>query len=306
MRSQQNKTPRRLLVSFSGGETSGCMTKYILDEWVNRYDEIIVIFANTSQENEETLEFVDMCDLFFGFKTVWVEAVIHPDKGVGTRHKVVDFITAKRSGEIFEEVIKKYGIPNSSFPHCTRELKLHPITSYVRSLGWKKGSYDTAIGIRIDEIDRMDAKKDKLRFIYPLVSEKPMSKPDINYWWSNQIFRLNLKGYQGNCKWCWKKTDRKHFTLISENLSIYDFPQKMEEKYGWVGPEEKSEPRVFFRKKRNTVDMALSSLQDFEPYPDDAKAIPFNADLDTPAGCSGSCDVFTDPESIKFLENENE
>jgi hypothetical protein len=34
-----------------------------------------VVFANTGQEREETLEFVKQCDDHFGFGTVWIEGV---------------------------------------------------------------------------------------------------------------------------------------------------------------------------------------------------------------------------------------
>lgn len=57
------------------------MTRWVLNNWVDRYDEILVVFANTGQENEKTLEFVDKCDLFFGFNTVWLEAEIDPRVG---------------------------------------------------------------------------------------------------------------------------------------------------------------------------------------------------------------------------------
>lgn len=53
---------RRLLISFSGGETSALMAKLILDRMAGEYDEIRTVFANTGQENEETLRFVDRCD----------------------------------------------------------------------------------------------------------------------------------------------------------------------------------------------------------------------------------------------------
>src|ERR1700693_4621625 len=61
---------RRCLVSFSGGETSAYMTHWLLKQ--KPYDEYLVVFANTGQENEATLEFVRQCDEHFGFHTVWI------------------------------------------------------------------------------------------------------------------------------------------------------------------------------------------------------------------------------------------
>lgn len=113
-----------LLVSFSGGKTSAYMARRLQLELAGHFI-LIFVFANTGQEREETLVFVDQCDREYGFGVVWVEAVIDPQPGNGTRHKVVNFHTAARDGEPFEEMIKKYGIPNKSYPHCTRELKEH-------------------------------------------------------------------------------------------------------------------------------------------------------------------------------------
>ncbi len=46
--------------------------------------EILVVFANTSKEEPETLDFVRDCDLNFGFNTIWIEAVVQEESGTGT------------------------------------------------------------------------------------------------------------------------------------------------------------------------------------------------------------------------------
>ena len=117
---------KKLLISFSGGRTSAYMTWFMLNQWKDRdlYDKIVV-FANTGKEREETLNFVHKCDVEFGFNTVWVEAFVHYKKGKGTTHVVVNFETADRIGDVFEDVIFKYGMPNQNAPHCSRELKKH-------------------------------------------------------------------------------------------------------------------------------------------------------------------------------------
>lgn len=220
---------KNLLVSFSGGETSGYMAQWLLNNKSDEYN-MVFVFANTGEENEETLNFVNKCDKLFNLNCVWVEALVDKEKGNGTRHKIVDYETASRNGEPFEAVIQKYGIPNQMFPHCNRELKLNPIHSYIKnSLGWK--DYDTAIGIRYDEIDRVSAHRKKNKIIYPLIQDVRMSKEKINFWWSQQLFRLNLKGYQGNCKTCWKKSFRNLYTIAKETPSYFNFFKVMEDKY---------------------------------------------------------------------------
>ncbi|MGF2255070.1 hypothetical protein ACE5I6_16715, partial [Yersinia ruckeri] len=59
---------QKLLVLNSGGETSAFMTRQLLTKCADEY-EMIVCFANTSQENNETLDFVRDCDVNFGFNT---------------------------------------------------------------------------------------------------------------------------------------------------------------------------------------------------------------------------------------------
>lgn len=305
---------RRLLISFSGGETSAYMTQWILANMRDEYDEIAIVFANTGEENEQTLDFVNRCDKHFGWGVVWIEAVQHHGERKAPTHRVVDFATAARNGEPFEDHIRKYGIPNQKFKDCTRGLKRIPIESYARSLGWAPSTYDLAIGIRADEADRMSSDS-RRRIVYPLVTRHPMTKPKINFWWAQQPFRLELKGYQGNCKWCWKKTLRKHLTLIAERPEIYAFPRRMERLYGQVGAEFLKDPttrerplpddyaRTFFR-----GNMSVGSLfaeyerrkGNFAPVEDDA--VVFDEDLDVGGGCEESCEVFADEDERWTLE----
>lgn len=253
---------KNLFISFSGGETSARMTEMLLREYADRYDKIVVGFANTGEESEKTLKFVDNCDFYFGFSTVWVEAEVIPEKGKGTSFRQVDFATASRLGEPYEAMIKKFGIPNSSFPHCTRELKHRPLYAYLASIGWKKGEYDVAVGIRADEPTRRSATATDNGIIYPLLDWCPTTKAQINTYWREQPFRLGLKGYEGNCRWCWKKSNRKLFTLMDEQPDIYDFPERMEKQYGLVGPEfSKTRPdgyhRTFFRGNKSVTDLRV-------------------------------------------------
>jgi hypothetical protein len=295
----------RLLISFSGGETSAYMTWALLKE--RSRSDTLVVFANTGQEREETLEFVRQCDEHFGFATVWVEAVQNFGERKSASFRVVDFTSADRVGEVFENYIKKYGIPNTDYPGCTRDLKLNAIKAYCRSVGWANGSYDTAVGIRADEIDRQSLNAEANRIVYPLI-KRGIRKPHINEWWTKQPFRLRLKGYQGNCRWCWKKSFRKHLTLIAETPDAYEFPRRMEALYGRVGPEfakaatDADHSRKFFRGRRSTDDLFAMHEErgdEFVPADDDALTLPdqpgfFDPDLDQPGGCGESCEVWSD------------
>ena len=291
---------KKLLVSFSGGETSGYMAQWIVKNKSNDYD-MVFVFANTGEENEETLKFVESCDKEFNLNVVWVEADVQHNERLGTKHKIVDFKTASRNGEPFEEVIKKYGIPNQMFSHCNRELKLAPIHSYMKNeLQWK--DYYTAIGIRYDEIDRIVADRSKYNIIYPLIEEIRMTKPKINNWWSKQKFRLNLKGYQGNCKTCWKKSKKNLYTIAQENPSYFDFFRRMEQTYGKVTPLERNEVldkngnkkmMTFFRGGESVEDIIHASKNFNQNVVDSSKNTNYQIDLFDLIDEVESCDIYS-------------
>lgn len=291
----------KVLISFSGGETSAFMTKWMLDEFAE-YMDMVVVFANTGEENEKTLEFVDKCDKELGFNVVWVEAIVDPRPRKGIRHKVVTYETASRNGEPFEAVIGKYGIPNIMNPNCSRDLKKSAIRSYAKSIGWK--DYRTAIGIRADEIDRISQSAEKERLYYPLI-KAGVTKPQINRFWRDMPFRLDLKGYEGNCKTCWKKSLRKLLTIAKENPSAFDNFKKWEERYGDFIPESRQhnsdveKPIRFFRNNLSVDQIMDMSNQPFELAKDDSKIyteytqLTINGfDLDMSNGCVESCEVF--------------
>lgn len=278
-----------LVVSFSGGQTSGFMTKKILDKYSDRYN-ITVVFANTGQENEATLEFVNNCDKYFNFNTIWVEAVVHQGIRKQNTHRIVTFETASRNGEPFEKDIQKYGIPNASSPHCSRNLKRYPIESYIKSLGLKQKDFTTAIGIRTDESRRV-SKETNRRVVYPLIEWFPSDKQDVVDWWEEQPFNLELKNYQGNCKTCWKKSSNKLKTIYQENPEHFKFFELCEEKYPRVGPEFQKRPdapnRVFNRKY---IPIKLLKEQWESGY-----RLPNKENLSQEyedAGCSESCEIF--------------
>ena len=284
----------KLAVSFSGGRTSAYMARMIQKLNVSDY-EIVYTFANTGQEHEKTLEFVDRCDKEWGLGVVWLEAKVNPEKGKGTRHNVVTYETASRKGEPFEDVIAKYGIPNMSCRnHCTRETKLAPMRSYLKSIGFQK--CESAIGIRVDEIDRINPDRKKLRLVYPLVEWWPTTKEQILDWWSRQPFDLEIPEHLGNCTWCWKKTLRKHLTLMKDYPEVFEFPERMEREHGMSGAlaQATGEPQVFFRKNMSVSDIRELSKKPFEPFMEQStQKLLFRLDpLDETNGCEESCEVY--------------
>jgi hypothetical protein len=293
---------KKLRISFSGGRTSAMMTKYFLDNFKDKY-EIIVCFANTGKEREETLEFIDKCDKEFGFNVVWIESV-KDDKYLETpTFKIVDFKSASRNGEPFEWLISNGGITNQNRPKCTNILKTIPLEKYTKSLGWKK--YYTALGIRTDEPQRLNrekAKKERLIYFADVVN---VSKSDVNLFWSKQSFDLNLKSYEGNCDLCFKKGLRKLMTIVKENPKLADWWRDMEIKYENFIPEryqhnEKLKAPLRFYRDNMTIDEIIEESKfDFDMSKDESNDIDkfkqmqlWDAYLDSNGGCTESCEVY--------------
>jgi len=276
---------------------------------LKKYDathDIVITFANTGCEHHKTLDFVHKCDQLIGGRVVWLEAIVSPEDGVGIRHEIVNYETASRNGEPFESAIKKYGIFNQTTPACTSRLKAEVMEHYLKQVdGWQRGvniNYDTAIGIRADELDRVPTKevRERNRFVYPLVDEG-VTRTQVLDFWSKQPFDLELPDdHYGNCVWCWKKTDRKLYTLAIEQPDVFDFPEKMEKLYGTHKADRASGHngrRYFFRKHRSVADIKREAhAKNFRPYRSAYQMSiwdgDWDSDLDIGGSCGDSCEIY--------------
>lgn len=273
----------KLLVSFSGGRTSAYMLYWIFNCWTDRASyEIVVVFANTGKEAEETLFFVDECSLEWNIPIIWVEYQPGSDKGWKVDPKIVNFETADREGRPFELMIQKMGIPSVSVPFCSTVLKQRTIKAYLRSIGWKR--YYTAIGIRSDEPDRVSMRADKNRIIYFLKDHNPKTKPEILDWWDRQYFNLTIHPDDGNCTNCLKKNTALLVRNMHRAPSSFDWWQKMTDKYGHLNPRNTklNPPFNFYRGNLSPVDLRNLS----------AEMVVALTQKETRNGCGESCESF--------------
>lgn len=298
---EERKPKMKMLISFSGGETSAFMAW-----WLHAYKkhefEFKCVFANTGEENEETLDFINNFSKNFKIPIIWIETVEYHGQRKAPGFRIVNFKSASRKGEPFEDVIKKHGIPNQNTPHCTRELKQKPIEAYMKSIGW--GDAKIAIGIRADEADRINKKAKELGLVYPLITNMVI-KPQINIWWNSQSFRLKLKGYQGNCKTCWKKSLNKLKQIAIESPEKYDFMRKMENEYGTYIPETRKKlilgrgddlpqlPFKFFRGNRSVAEILHEAYSTLHAEVKD-DSIVYDYQIDLIGGDGESCEVFSE------------
>jgi hypothetical protein len=260
-----------IIASASFGRTSSYMVDDIIDKYAGH--PIHIVYANTGEERPETLDFGTKCVARWaakGYDTTYLEALVHPTKGVATSYRVLDDATIYRPeycwnpdygreygfpnpfynsrhadlmatrpaewGHPFEAVIAKYGIPNNSFGHCSRELKTQVIGAWIKD-NFAPGSFQMALGIRADEAEREG------QWWYPLI-ENGITKTDIRAHWNAQPFDLELKDYEGNCGLCWKKGHNKNWTLLEEYPILGLWYLQMEQKYGMVTPDESDRRRT--------------------------------------------------------------
>lgn len=175
----------------------------------------------------------------------------------------------------------------------------------------RKKSYKTAIGIRVDELDRIREDAEQNNIIYPLIDWK-VDKPTVNRFWRDMPFRLNLKSWEGNCKTCWKKTDRKLFAIAKEHPEWFDFFAEMEKQYSMYKPEGKKDcivepPYYFFRDHRSVSAIFDEAKNTYFSLPKDDRyrflsveqltifdlvISELNQKLDMPSSCGESCDAY--------------
>lgn len=282
----QNGCKPRLRVSFSGGRTSARMC-VLIKQHLSDYFELLFTFANTAREHPDTLRFAHDVDQNLNLGLVWLEAIVNKGRKSST-FRVVTYETAKRNGEPFKEVVAKYGIPNQTFKLCTRELKTNPMEWYAESVGWKMGTYHTAIGIRADERRRVKDTAMAQSIVYPLAHWWPMDKQDVLDYWEDFSWDLAVPEREGNCLDCHKKSDKKLAQIAQEKPEVFHFPIMLDRLYSKVGPNriggvKTDEPRKRYRGYMSTTE----KLATFEGI--DVSTI---VDDEASGGCTESCELY--------------
>jgi 3'-phosphoadenosine 5'-phosphosulfate sulfotransferase (PAPS reductase)/FAD synthetase len=204
-------------ISFSGGRTSAFLLYKVLEANNGLPDCARVLFCNTGKEDEETLKFIKQCQDKWNVDIVWLEY------RAPSEFTVVNFETASRDGEPFEQIIQhRKMLPNTRARFCTVELKIRTMRRYLQSIGWNE--WDNMIGIRADEQRRAVKMKPDYKGETPIMPlhKAGLTKADVNNFWAAQDFDLNLQTVNGetiggNCDLCFLKALPKIVSLVQTN-----------------------------------------------------------------------------------------
>lgn len=288
------KYNKNIFCSVSAGYSS-VMMAIMLPKWYPDHN-IIYAMANTSKERKESLEFMNKCDKHYGLNMAWIEAEFH-EKGKGTTPKVVSYENLKRNGEVFEEGIKKFGIPNKSEKWCNRDMKLVPLKKYADNI-FGKNNYSIAVGIRADEMDRVRKDYKSNNVFYPLL-DKGITTKERNKFWKDQPIKIKIPAFKGNCDLCFEKSTRKLMTILKEEPELGNWWQKMMDEYGSIELESRNSynneiakygMNKFYR-GRNTINDLVKMAQ--QPFTKATDEYIYENDLfDLEGECGAGCQVF--------------
>jgi len=290
----KKKDNKNIFCSVSSGYSS-VMMAIKLKEWYPNHN-IINVMANTSKEREESLHFMNECDKHFKLNLVWLEANFH-EKGIGVTPNIVTYENLKRNGEVFEEGIKKLGIPSKVNKWCNRDMKLEILRKYANSI-FGKDNYSVAVGIRADEIDRVRKDYKTNNVFYPLMDRK-ISSNDRNRFWKDQSIKITIPAYKGNCDLCFAKSNRKLMTIIKEDTNLIEWWDRMLKDYSQITIEGKpsynyllkeNNGMSFYRNYNTIQDLVKMAQQPFSKATDEY--IYENDLFDLEDDCGSGCQVF--------------
>jgi hypothetical protein len=209
-------------ISVSGGRTSMYMLWRVIQAHGGKLPaDACPVFANTGKEDSGTLDFVQRCADEW---KVWIRWVEYRDSPLGF-HETFHRDTASELGEPFEALIRKRKyLPNAVTRFCTSDLKIKPITAFLRHHGW--GDFDMMVGIRADEPRRVA----KMRHLHLPLAIAGVTKQDVLAFWANQPF--DLKTEAGNCDLCFNKGMSELMSLIRRKPERAIWWAKQEEAIG--------------------------------------------------------------------------
>ena len=239
-------------ISFSGGRTSAYMLWRVLQSNGGKLPkDTAVLFANTGKEDYLTLKFVNDCSRHWNVNIHWVE---FNDGSLGFR-EVFYQQSASEYGQPFAVLIKKKNyLPNAVARFCTSDLKIKPISAWLKHHGF--GETEMMVGIRADEPRRIA----KMPHLHKPLAIAGITKQDVFTFWGKQPF--DLLADESNCDLCFLKG----FHQVNSAI------RKKPEKAIWWAHQEKTINATFCKDRPSYEQMRLNAVNqaDMHGYEDEA------------------------------------
>lgn len=220
-------------ISFSGGRTSAYLLHRLID--IIPKEKLIINFANTGRESEETLLFIKQNEDYLKMNFNWVEYDLGEDGK--PFYKKVNYETASRDGTpLIKSIMYNKYVPNVMQRRCTISTKIETMTRYMKDIGFNYEKYITYIGIRFDEPKRWSKELHQFGSnaqikAYPLVDWKTTKADVINYW-KAMPFDLQIEEPFGNCDLCFLKSTKRRISVLKEKPEIAEFWSGIEKTLG--------------------------------------------------------------------------
>ena len=233
---------KTILVTVSGGRSSAMMARHIQTSEKYKDYEKVYVFCNTGMERPETIDFLKNIEKHWGINLIKIEGVYSNEMNIGVGYKIVNWDDLNMTGRPFTEMIAHKckgvfkGVPSIKSPYCSDMLKAQPCRKLERDLFGKDIPYVKAIGFRKEDMPKRiswaEIKEDTKR-IFPLLTdfENPISQQNLNTWWDNEPFKLEIDGKYGNCELCWKKSTNNLIENIRKGTRFIDWHREMEKEY---------------------------------------------------------------------------
>ena len=251
---------QNLVINVSGGRSSAMMAYHINSSPMYAHFNKLFLFCNTGQERTETLNFLKNMVVHWGLDIHFIEGVYSSEKGQGPTALRVEFDDLDRGSRIFSNAIEHLqknrwvGVPNQATPYCSVYLKVRPANWYAKNF-FGTVKFTSAIGFRQEDMPRRISFAEiaaSKKNIFPLITDfsKPVNNQDLDEFFKNQPFKLEITGDLGNCRYCWKKSDK---TIVKNILT--DLEKGDRELINWYYSMERKHANNFFRKNRSILDL---------------------------------------------------
>lgn len=253
-----------LLVNVSGGRSSAMMARHIQTSVKYKDYQKLFVFCNTGLERPETIQFLKDQIKYWDLPLYTIEGVYSLNKGVGVKSKLIDFDNMDMTGKPFSEAIGQLnknewcGVPNEAIPYCSEYLKKRVSNHFAKTV-FGTTKYISAIGFRREDMPKRvtwkEVKMSKKR-IFPLLTDlgNAVDQFELNRFFQNEKFKLQIHSRLGNCVYCQKKSDRNLIEAIQFDLRKQDF------KYiDWYRNEESKYGNKFFRGNLSIDDLVRSA-----------------------------------------------